>query len=157
MHSFETHMAHYMHSNETHMAHYMHSNKTHMAHYIKTLSIDHDIFPFSTTAALKADMEAMKEELSGVNIKLSGVTDNLSDLSERVALLHQITITLFDYSEENATAVSVVGFKDALMRLYSPSKKGKNGQILAYCMVTHCYLPKQFVIASHLWKRAWTK
>ena len=86
-----------------------------------------------------------------------GVGSDVAKMKDKLALLNELIVTLFDYSEENAMASSVPGFKHHLMDLYSPGHHYQHGLELAFCMVTHCYLPKQCVIGAHLWKRSWAK
>ena len=68
------------------------------------------------------------------------------------ALHHALGIVL-DYTDENKTAVSEPVFKNTLIQLYSAKQYIFGAPV--YCQLTHVHLPKQIVVASHLWKRAW--
>ena len=72
-----------------------------------------------------------------------------------VAALHQALAILLDYTDENKTAISEPDFKHKLIQQYGNTRSMPVGK--AYCQVTHSYLPRKFVIASHLWKRAWNR
>ena len=69
--------------------------------------------------------------------------------------LHHALAVFLDYTDENKTAVSEPVFTNALIQLYSCSNHTRGAA--AYCQLTHVYLPRQTVVASHLWKRAWNR
>lgn len=46
--------------------------------------------------------------------------------------------------------------QESLLEAYNAQRTGSVGR-LAFCMLTHEYLPEGIVIATHLWKRAWSR
>ena len=82
-------------------------------------------------------------------------------LERRVATLEVdkqlmgIIANVFSYCEENMTASSIPEFKNELIELYSAVISRPRGLQWVYCMITREFLPKPWVIASHIWKRAW--
>ncbi|KAK9806989.1 hypothetical protein WJX72_009719 [[Myrmecia] bisecta] len=70
--------------------------------------------------------------------------------------LVKVVALLIDWTEDQASASSVADFKDELVSRYSKKRHCSDGPLI-YCMLTHEYLPRNVVIASHLWKRAWWK
>ena len=84
----------------------------------------------------------------------------MQQLERRLATLevdHQfvaIIATMFSYCEENMTASSIPEFKNELISRYSETRTVGRLQHV-FCMITGVFLPKPWVIASHIWKRAW--
>ena len=68
--------------------------------------------------------------------------------------LMAIIANMFSYCEENMTASSMPVFKKDLIKKYSEERKVGNVHEV-FCMITGVFLPKRWVIASHIWKRAW--
>jgi hypothetical protein len=70
-------------------------------------------------------------------------------------MMQALFFQVLDYSEAAiTTASSTLEFKQTLIDKYSRLETSDAG-ITIRCMVTGQYLPTRFVIASHLWKRAW--
>lgn len=59
------------------------------------------------------------------------------------------------YTEAAATETTILAFKRDLITAYSKLRYGADNVEMVYCMMSHAYLPKQFVIGAHLWKRQW--
>ena len=66
-----------------------------------------------------------------------------------------------DYCDDNASSISQrsqLEFKTALMDQYGqPIWDAQLDGYVLKCQLTHCFLPRPAVIASHLWKRAWVR
>ena len=71
-------------------------------------------------------------------------------------VLSKLFSATFEYSEDNITAVSVPAFKAELIHDYSLERWSSRGRLI-HCMLLGEYLPKTSVIASHIFKRAWTR
>jgi hypothetical protein len=100
----------------------------------------------STTVSLKEQFQALKDRVDEQQTKLE-------DQVFFAGLLAQV----LQYTDDNVTAISTPEFKWRLMKQYSRCHLQSANGPLAYCMLTHKYLPRQMVIATHLWKRAWAK
>ena len=101
--------------------------------------------------------EALQQVVNQIKESEAHLKEEVHELKDSVAFLNDVSLLLFDYSEENATASSVPDFKWALMAAYSPRHQDQSGLDLVFCMVTHSYLPKRLVVGAHLWKRSWAK
>ena len=61
---------------------------------------------------------------------------------------------LINWTDKAATVSSEADFKEELVSRYSEKKLSPVGPLI-YCALKHEYLPRNVVIASHLWKRTW--
>jgi len=75
---------------------------------------------------------------------------------EAIKVMTTVFSSIFEYSDDNATSTTDPAFKSSLTQLYSQEKRGGSA-VLLFCMATQCFLPKPFVIASHIFKRQWHK
>jgi hypothetical protein len=106
----------------------------------------------STTVSLE-EFQALKNRMDEQEATLKEQQTKLEDQEFIAGLLAQV----LQYTDDNMTAISTPEFKWRLMKQYSRCHLQSANGPLAYCMLTHKYLPRQMVIASHLWKRAWAK
>jgi hypothetical protein len=107
----------------------------------------------STTVSLQEQVQALKDRVDEQEVTLREQQTKLEDQEFWAGLLAQV----LQYTDDNLTAVSTPEFKWRLMKQYSRCNLQSANGPLAYCMLTHKYLPREMVIASHLWKRAWAK
>jgi hypothetical protein len=89
--------------------------------------------------------------------EMAEMRGEMAELKELVQGTAPILRRQFVWSEDNASVSTVPAFKGVLLSAYSPVRTGRDGVDLAYCMLTHVWLPKRLVIAAHLWKRQWVK
>jgi hypothetical protein len=107
----------------------------------------------STFLSVGASTTVSLEEFQALKDRVDEQQTKLEDQEFIAGLLAQV----LQYTDDNVTATSTPEFKWRLMKQYSRCHLQSANGPLAYCMLTHKYLPRQMVIASHLWKRAWAK
>ncbi|KAK9829154.1 hypothetical protein WJX72_004216 [[Myrmecia] bisecta] len=107
-------------------------------------------------AAVKATLDELLNEGSSDVATLRKEVQELRSTVDSALPLVKVVALLIDWTEDQASASSVADFKDELVSRYSKKRHCSDGPLI-YCMLTHEYLPRNVVIASHLWKRAWWK
>jgi hypothetical protein len=100
---------------------------------------------FSKESELVADVAELKQQIGA-----------LQQQQQQHEVFLSITADLFDYDEDNITAITIPAFKNALIQRYSKEKIVSSVKVIK-CMLTGKYLPKHLVIAAHLWKRQWAR
>ena len=86
-----------------------------------------------------SDADTVKKRLD----LLESTFNEMRALQEDLKELYDFVATLFDYTDETASATTVEQFKDALINTCSVERRNDQGESLVYCTLTHELLPQQ--------------
>ena len=106
-------------------------------------------------AKLHQNIEALLLERSE-RAELRRRVEDLQYTVDSALPLVKVVGQLIDWTEDVASASTVMNFKEDLIQRYSERRTGREGPLL-YCMLTHKFLPSRVIIGGHIWKKAWWK